>query len=107
MATIYKFVSGDTSPQIAITLTREDGTALDLSDATVYLHIRAKGAPAVTLTKTATITNPTEGETVIAWATGDLDLAAGAYEAEVEIVTDTYRETVFDTLAIQIRDDIA
>ena len=107
MATIYKFVSGDTSPQIEVTLTREDGTAVDLTDATVYLHIRAKGSPTVTLTKTANVTDATGGVLVVVWASGDLDLAAGAYDAEIEVVTNTYRETVFDLLQLQIRDDIA
>jgi hypothetical protein len=107
MATIYKFVSGDTSPQISVTLTRESGEVVDLTGATVYLHIRAKGAPTVTLTKTATITNPTDGVFVVAWVEGDLDLAAGAYDGEIEVVTDTYRETVYDLLAIHIRDDVA
>jgi hypothetical protein len=107
MATIYKFVSGDTSPQISVTLTREDGSAVDLTGATVYLHIRAKGSPDLTLTKTATISDAVNGAFIVVWAEGDLDLAAGAYDAEIEVVTDTYRETVYDLLQIQIRDDVA
>jgi hypothetical protein len=107
MATVYKFVRGDTSPQISVTLTRESGEAVDLTGATVYLHIRAKGAPEVTLTKSGSINDPENGGFVVVWAEGDLDLAAGAYDAEIEVVTDTYRETVYDLLAIQIRDDIA
>lgn len=107
MATIYKFVSGDTSPQIEVTLTRESGDVVNLTGATVYLHIRAKGATSVTLTKTATVTNPTGGVFVVSWDDGDLNLSAGAYDAEIEVVTDTYRETVYDLLQIQIRDDIA
>jgi len=107
MATIYKFVSGDTSPQIEVTLTREDGTTVDLTDATVYFHIRAKGSPDVTLTKTVVLSDAPNGTFAIVWATGDLDLAAGAYAAEIEVVTSEYRETVFDLLQLQIRDDIA
>lgn len=107
MATIYKFVSGDTSPQMQVTLTREDGSAVDLTGATVYLHIRAKGSPTLTKTKTATISNALNGVIIVVWAEGDLDLAAGAYEAEIEVVTDTYRESVFDLLQLQIRDDVA
>ena len=107
MATIYKFVSGDTSPQMSVTLTREDGSAVDLTGATVYLHIRAKGSPTLTLTKTASISDAVNGVFIVVWAEGDLDLAAGAYEAEIEVVTDTYRESVFDLLQLQIRDDVA
>lgn len=107
MATIYKFVSGDTSPQMRVTLTRDDDTALDLTGATVNVHIRAKGATTVALSKVATVTNATDGILVVAWNEGDLDLAAGAYEAEIEVVTDTYRESVFDLLQLQIRDDLA
>lgn len=107
MATIYKFVSGDTSPQMQVTLTRDDGSAVDLTGATVYLHIRAKGSPTLTLTKTAAIYDAVNGVFVVAWAEGDLDLAAGVYDAEIEVITAAYRETVYDLLQIQIRDDIA
>ena len=107
MATIYKFVSGDTSPQLSVTLTRDDGSVVDLTGATVYLHIRAKGATEITATKTTTISDAENGTFIVVWLEGDLDLAAGAYQAEIEVVTDNSRETVYELLELHIRDDIA
>ena len=107
MANVYKFVRNDTLPPISLTLTRDDGDAADLTNGVVYFHIRAKGSPTVALTKVATITDATGGACAIIWDDGDLELAAGMYEAEIEVVIDQNRETVYDTVAIQIREDIA
>jgi len=107
MATTYKFVRGDTLPQLGVTLTRDDGTVVDLTGMTVNLHVRAQGAPSVSFTKVATITDATGGEFVVAWNSGDLDLDAGIYEAEIELVNGGDVETVYDLIRLQIRDDIA
>ena len=47
MATSFKYVQGDTGPQIKLTLTQSDtGTPTDLTlRATVTLHFRAAGEP--------------------------------------------------------------
>ena len=104
----FKFVCGDTSPQIGLTLTREDsGEPIDLTGATVNFHVKAIGATDVTLTKQCVITDAAAGQCTVAWTTGDLNLPEGEYNAEVEVVTDTYRETVFELIRLQLRDDIA
>lgn len=107
MATTYKFVRGDTLPQLGVTLTRDDGTVVDLTGTTVNLHVKAQGAPSVSFTKVATITDATGGAFVVAWNSGDLDLAAGIYEAEIELIRGGDTETVYDLIRLQIRDDIA
>ena len=48
MAQIFKYVQGDTGPQIRVTLTNEDDNApVDLTSATVTLHFREAGAESV------------------------------------------------------------
>jgi len=43
MATSFKYVQGDTGPQIRVTLTEEDtGNAVDLTGATVTLHLEQR-----------------------------------------------------------------
>lgn len=106
MATTPKFVRGDTGPQIRVTLSR-DSVAENLTGATVYMHLRALGATTLTLTKTCSLTDAENGEVTVAWSEGDLDLDAGVYEAEFEIVKATLRETVYDLIRLEIRDDIA
>lgn len=109
MADTIKLVQADTLPQIKLTLT-DDTTNLpiDLTGSTVNLHVRAAGSSVLAFTRTATIQAPaTAGIAVVQWAVGDLDRAPGLYEAEVEVVNGTARETIYDTLSLQIREDIA
>ena len=111
------FVRGDTAPQLKLTLTDSllPDQALDLTGAVVYFHIRAVGSSTLSLTKTATILAPTTGVAYINWVAGDLGspggigLAAGAYEAEVEVyyASTGIRETIYDFVSINIRNDIA
>ena len=107
----YKYVQGDTGPQIRLTFTDEDtGLATDLTGATVTLHFRAKGSTTVLFSR-ALLVNPdtaTTGVAILAWDEGDLDQPAGNYEGEVEVVRASgVRETLFNVLAFQIRADFA
>lgn len=107
MSTI-KLVRNDTGPQLRFTLTDSlTGAATDLTGATVTLHLRAVDTTTVLLSRNATIPAPTtSGVAVIAWQTTDLDIAAGEYEGEVEIVlASTLRETIFDLLQFTVRED--
>jgi hypothetical protein len=105
------FVRGDTAPQLKLTLKDSllPDQALDLTNAVVRLHIRAVGSSTLSLTKTATILAPTTGVAYIDWVDGDLSMAAGSYEAEVEVYyTSTgLRQTVYDFISILVRGDIA
>ena len=52
MAETFKYVQGDTGPQLRITLTDEDtGTATDLTGGTVRMHFRAAGSTTLLFTK--------------------------------------------------------
>lgn len=105
------FVRGDTAPQLKLTLKDSllPNQDLDLTGAVVQLHIRAVGASTLSLTKTATILDPTDGVAYIDWVAGDLSMAAGTYEAEVEIYYSStgLRQTVYDFITIVIRGEIA
>lgn len=106
------FVRGDTAPQLKLTLKDSllPDQALNLDGALVRLHIRAVGASTLSLTKTATISTPaTAGEAIIEWVEGDLSMAAGNYEAEVEVYYSStgLRQTVYDFISIVIRGEIA
>jgi len=110
MAQTFKYVQGDTGPQLRLTFTDEDtGTATDLTGATVKLHFRAAGEDTVLFSKTLTISSPyTAGIAIVVWSTGDLDQDAGAYQGEVEVVRSSgVRETLYDILKFKIREDFA
>lgn len=106
----YKYVQGDTGPQMRLTLTdQETGFPSDLTGAQVSLHLRPTGG-SVFLTRALVINNgtATNGEAIVVWQEGDLDVTPGTYEAEIEIVhASLVRETLFDILVLQIRADFA
>lgn len=106
MSTI-KLVRNDTGPQLRLTLTDSlTGSAVDLTGATVTLHLRAIDTTTVLVSRNATITVPATGIAIVAWQGTDLDLAAGEYEGEVEtVLASGLRETIFDLLQFTIRED--
>lgn len=111
MAEKIKLVQGDTGPQLRLSLTDEDtGTAVDLTGATVTLHFRALGATTVLFSRAAFI-NPdtaTTGVCYVEWQAGDLNVDAGDYEGEIEVVRSTgVRETIYDLLKFKVREDFA
>lgn len=88
MAQVFKYVQGDTGPQIRVTLTNEDDNApVDLTSATVTLHFREAGAESVLFSR-AFFINPdtaSNGVAVLQWATDDLEVDAGTYEGELKL----------------------
>ena len=112
---VFKYVKGDTGPQLRLTLTDEDtGTATNLTGATVTLHFRAETGGTPLFSKSLYV-NPdpieaAKGIAVVNWATGDLDITPGNYHGEIEVVRGGpggTRETLFDVLKFKIRDDFA
>ena len=80
----FSIKRGDTYPAIAVTV-KQDGTAVDLSGASVYFFMRAAGETAKTVDSGAvTITAATSGQCEYRWAVGDT-ATAGDYEGEFEI----------------------
>ena len=110
MADTYKYVQGDTGPQIQVTITNVDGTAVDLSAATVTLHFRAAGTTTILFSRPLVITagNAAIGKAVLQWATGDLNIDAGNYEGEIEtVLASAIRETRFEVMKFKVREDFA
>lgn len=107
MATI-KLVRNDTAPQLRLALTdSQTGGAIDLTGATVALHLRAVNTTTLLLTRNAVIQSPTTaGIAILAWQTGDLDLDAGDYEGEIEVtLADGTVETLFNPLQFTLREE--
>ena len=108
MADTYKYVQGDTGPQIQVTITSADGTATDLTGGSVTLHFRAAGTTTVLFSRALAFEDATNGKAVLQWQTGDLNVEAGNYEGELETVLSSgQRETRYELLKFKIREDFA
>ena len=111
MASTFKYVQGDTGPQIKVALTEEDsGSAVDLTGGTATLHFRAAGESQVLFSRGLYVNPDTaaDGVAILQWQVGDLEIDAGAYEGEIEVIRSTgLRETLFDKLKFKIREDFA
>lgn len=110
MATI-NLVQGDTAPQIRAVLTRSDtGLPEDLTGATVQLHFRKRGTTTLlfTLSNQSSSEEQAEGICSFVFGSGDLDVDAGRYEAEIEVVfADSTIETVYEIIEFTLREDFA
>jgi hypothetical protein len=109
MATI-RLVRNDTGPQLRFTLTDNlTGNPINLTGATVTLHFRAVNTTALLFSRQAVVVPPgTNGVAVLQFDDDDLDLDAGEYEGEVEVVTsDGLRETIYNVLQFALREDFA
>ena len=107
MATI-KLVRNDTAPQLRLTLTdSQTGAAINLTSATVTLHLRAVNTTTLLLTRNAVIQAPaTSGIALLIWNPGDLDREPGDYEGEIEVtLADGTVETLFNPLQFTIREE--
>ncbi len=111
MADPIYLVQGDTGPQIKVVMTRSDtGSAEDITDATATMHFRKKFSSTVLFSNVGQST-PDEalaGTAIFVFSSGQLDLDAGEYEAEVEVVFDTgTRETIYEKIDFVMREDFA
>jgi hypothetical protein len=107
---VINLVSNDTAPQLRLTLTDSlTGAALNLSGATVTLHFRAVNTTTLLFSRNANVLSPASaGIAVVAWGPTDLDVPAGDYEGEVEVVLGSgLRETIFDPLQFTVREEFA
>lgn len=111
MAEKIKLVSGDTGPQIRLTLTDETtGLPIDLTGAAVTLHFRAVGDTTVLFSRLLYVAPDTaaNGIALVNWGSTDLNQPAGDYEGEIEIVfADAVRQTMYDPLKFKLREDYA
>ena len=105
----FTIKQNDTSPQIAATLQDGDGSAIDLTSATVKFHMKKIGAATATVDANATILNANTGSVKYAWVSPDT-ATAGSFLAEFEV---TYTNGGIETfpndqsIAILITEDLA
>jgi hypothetical protein len=109
--TRIKLVRGDTGPQVQLTLTDEaTGAAINLTDATATLHMKAVATGAVVFSRPLFIapTTAAQGVALVIWGATDLNQTPGDYDGEVEVVFITgMRQTVYDVLRFRLRDQFA
>jgi len=80
---VVEMVRNDLNPSIEATLTRKDGSIVDLTGCTVKFHM--KKGETLLVNKPATIlTPPTDGKVRFDWTSGDTDIV-GLCKAEFEI----------------------
>lgn len=104
-------VQGDTGPQIKVTLTRSDtGLVEDVSDATIKMHFRKQDTTSVlfSMTNQSSPEQQDLGVCIFIFSSGQLDVDAGYYEGEVEVVFQSgTRETVYEVVEFYVREDFA
>jgi hypothetical protein len=125
MSCPIKLVQGDTRPQLKFVITDENTSeAQDLTGATPRLKFRAVGTSTVLFTRVGTLLAGLElesgqisyaapydtpgagGRIAFDFAVGNLDIAAGAYEGEIELTfTDGSIQTVFKVQKFTLRED--
>jgi hypothetical protein len=109
MAEKIRLVQGDTRPNLVTTLTDStNGSAINITGATVRLKFRAVGATTLKSTLTGTVADGANGLVVFDWSDDptSLDGDPGDYEGEIEITfADTTVQTVYDLLKFKLRQD--
>jgi len=95
MAAIQHFL-GELSPSLDDTLTADDGTAFDLTGATVTFSMRALGSSTPKIDhEEVDIVSAADGTVRYDWATGDVD-TAGTYLAWLDVTLSAKTQSVFE-----------
>ena len=80
----FTIKKGDTSPSIQSILKDSAGVAVDLSGATVRVHMKAVGASTLKVDEAMTVVNAASGIVRYDWSSSDTD-TAGTYYVEFEV----------------------
>lgn len=81
----YVIKSSDSAPPITVTCSNQDGTPVDLTNATSAKFLMAIPGQAAKIDAAGAISGtPTNGQVTYTWQAGDLDTPA-RYAAEVEV----------------------
>lgn len=108
MSNTIKLVQGDNLPYIRVALKNADGTAMDVSDATVVVKFRAAGSTTtLSILNCTFVTDGTDGLVVFNFPGTTLDVDAGAYEGEIEIDFAGQIQTVYNLLKFLVREDFS
>jgi hypothetical protein len=105
MTDTIKLVSGDNRPYIKLTLKDADGVPINLDATTVRIFFRATGTDVILSTIVCNlIDGGVNGQCSFNFPGSTLDVPAGPYEGEIEIDFGAERQTVYDVLRFQIRE---
>lgn len=77
----FSLKKNDLFPHLAATLENADGTAIDITGASVLFRMRKRGETTNKISAAASVVTADAGEVEYAWTDGDTD-TAGSYEAE-------------------------
>ena len=104
MSEKIKLVQGDNRPYIRLTLTNSDGTAVDVSGATVVVKFRQAGSSTILSSLPCAKPNGgNDGIVIFNFPGTTLNVTPGAYEGEVEINFGNDVATVYDVLKFMVR----
>lgn len=105
MTDTIKLVSGDNRPYIKLTLKDADGVPINLDAATVRVYFRATGTEEILATLNCNlIDGGVNGQCSFNFPGTTLNVEPGPYEGEIEIDFGAERQTVYDVLRFQIRE---
>lgn len=80
----YVIKQGDTYPPVTAQMVDANGLAVDLSGATVQIHIKLRGA--LLFNRNCTITDAANGWVTYAWQVGDTDIASTSATMEFRVI---------------------
>lgn len=99
-----KLVQGDNRPYIRLTILDADGTAINLTGATVNVYFRAANSTTLLSTIPCTLVDAgVNGVVVFNFPGTTLNVDPGDYEGEVEVSFSGEKQTVYDVLKFVVR----
>lgn len=100
-----KLVSGDNRPYIKLTLKDADGVPINLDGSTVRVFFRATGTDTVLATLVCNLIDAgINGQCSFNFPGNTLDVEPGPYEGEIEIDFGPEKQTVYELLRFQVRE---
>jgi hypothetical protein len=106
-AQVVNLVRGDYGNDITIRLRdRKTRLYINLTGVTAaVMKFRAVNSTTVLFTETLTIESPaTDGRLTLRFTNGNLDLAAGRYEGEVQLTSASREQTPYETIQFRVRE---
>lgn len=108
MADRIKLVQGDTFPIVRLTLTDSvTGAAINLSAGTTSVNVYFREAGTTTVLATIACSKMSGGSTgqiQFNFSSGVLNVDPGVYEGEIEINFDGLKQTVYELLKFNVRE---
>lgn len=90
----FTIKQGDRLPTLRVTCQDANGTAVDVTGATVEFHMTNQSTGALVVNAAGTLVTPASGIVEYQWAAGDTD-TAGDYWAEFEVTFASGKQETF------------